>query len=297
MVVFLAQKDGVSHSSLPLTRRVAQEPCLAASLMPVVSCDLTCQNLPKVFATDASLGRGAVCSAEVSSEVRKSCWLNGDRNGEGGGPRRGSSRPCTSRRPPTFRGRHRSGPQTPLPSIPFVIDLLVEICGGAGVVSKAARSLGLSICVPIDVSLSPHFDILQPEFGTWLHSMIKAQGSPCPAPPSALQPTRVLEATRSRRALTGAIPGSCWGIGLPSDASSFSSLPGASASRLSSSSLVAQSLRGQSGGDALLHSRMCLIGSLPAVWMARPIGRSFGSWAAISALGDFRGAVAGTTRM
>ena len=48
----------------------------------------------------------------------------------------------------------------------------VEICGGAGVVSKAAAQLGMVVAPPLDISDSPHYDLRDVRFLEWIIFMI-----------------------------------------------------------------------------------------------------------------------------
>ena len=66
---------------MPLTRRLSQELVLASVLSVVACADLTAPLADRVFATDASLARGAACSCPVPPAVCRSLWQNGDRRG------------------------------------------------------------------------------------------------------------------------------------------------------------------------------------------------------------------------
>ena len=60
---------------------------------------------------------------------------------------------------------------SPAPSIDFSFDV-VEICGGSGVLSDALSREGLSVCVPIDLSRSPEFDITHVRLLEWVMFML-----------------------------------------------------------------------------------------------------------------------------
>ena len=47
-----------------------------------------------------------------------------------------------------------------------------EICGGSGVVSKEAAKLGMTVCPPIELSSSEHYDIANVKLIEWLSFMI-----------------------------------------------------------------------------------------------------------------------------
>lgn len=63
------------------------------------------------------------------------------------------------------------GASRPCKTLDFAFDF-VEICGGSGVLSKAASKRGLRVCAPIELSSSPHFDITNPSFLDWIMQMI-----------------------------------------------------------------------------------------------------------------------------
>ena len=62
-------KASPSQRAFPQTRRMAQELVLASVLSVFSSSDLSAPTLPTVFATDASLGRGATCSAVLQKDT------------------------------------------------------------------------------------------------------------------------------------------------------------------------------------------------------------------------------------
>ena len=50
--------------------------------------------------------------------------------------------------------------------------ILVEICGGSGVVSLQAAKLGLTVCPPIELSDSRHFNLQSPRLLEWICYML-----------------------------------------------------------------------------------------------------------------------------
>ncbi|CAE7423072.1 unnamed protein product [Symbiodinium sp. CCMP2592] len=54
---------------------------LSSVLSPFAAADLTAEQSPCIYATDASLARGAICSCTVDGPVARSLWQNGDRRG------------------------------------------------------------------------------------------------------------------------------------------------------------------------------------------------------------------------
>ena len=162
---------------LLLPRYVAQELVLASVLGLVAVSNVAVDYLPTIFATDASMSKGAVCSREVSPEVAELVWLGGDKRG------------CYTKLDPPFRALRRalgdfdeeegiihedlpsSAIQKPLE---FVFDF-VEVCGGSGVVSSAMAKLGHIVCTPIDLDRSSHFDLQNCMLVHWILHMVRTR--------------------------------------------------------------------------------------------------------------------------
>eukprot|EP00439_Symbiodinium_sp_Y106_P062726 s1976_g9.t1 len=72
---------GKAQQVVRQSRRLAQELVLGSVLAPACVSNLTARTLPRVFATDASLGRGAACSAPIPWTTARVLWLNADRRG------------------------------------------------------------------------------------------------------------------------------------------------------------------------------------------------------------------------
>ena len=128
----------------------------------------------RVYATDASLQKGAIVSRVVSPETAQVLWLGGDKKG------------CYTSLDPPFRAMRRAyeielnevetdpplAAQVSVPeSIDFVFDF-VEICGGVGSVSKALAARGYTVMPPNELSDSPHFDVREIKLIEWLCDMM-----------------------------------------------------------------------------------------------------------------------------
>lgn len=152
-------------------RSVAQELLLCASLAFVAGSDVSVPYLDHIFATDASLQKGAITSRQVSPSAARIAWLGGDKKG------------CYTKLDNPFAAALRSRgleddasepldlPQ-PTSGLDFSFDF-VEICGGSGVVSEHAARLGLIVCTPIELSDSPHFDLENPRLIEWICVMLQ----------------------------------------------------------------------------------------------------------------------------
>ena len=161
-----------AQTAVPQSRRLAQELVLASTLAPFFVSDLTAETLGKVYATDASLGIGAYCSAEVPQTVARSVWLNADRRG-------GYSRLDTGPRellraagvPSSFEDLDAEPPPAGR-QVPFDIDVL-PLGRPSAVFGESARACGLRLGPCIHTGASEHFDVTAPSFQVWLHSAMK----------------------------------------------------------------------------------------------------------------------------
>ena len=199
----LGSKDvSDARDVVKLPRKVADELALASVFS---LCALTGISVPyasRIYATDASLGRGAVTSRLAEPEVVETLWLGGDRKGAytrldnsfGEILKHLGEEPCSHEHDLTSHQLQESPipeekygrKQKPARSIDFAFDF-VEICGGSGVLSKAVAKLGFCVCTPIDLSRSPFFDLTDSSLLWWIFGMIKAKRfrSVCVEPPCA----------------------------------------------------------------------------------------------------------------
>lgn len=127
----------------------------------------------RIHAVDASLGLGAIVATDVPAAVASSLWLGGDKKGQilpldnpfreilaavGEEADEGESLP----------EKLTAGPPRPL----MMQCDFVEFFGGAGVISKAATSLGLTCAPPLDLSESSHYDLHGSRLLEWCCHML-----------------------------------------------------------------------------------------------------------------------------
>lgn len=67
------------NAALPLPRKVAQELSILAACVPVAVSNIAIKYSPTIYASDASLGLGAVTSAEVDESLVEVLWLGSDK--------------------------------------------------------------------------------------------------------------------------------------------------------------------------------------------------------------------------
>ena len=168
-----AKSADEAREVVPLTRKHADELVVAAALSPLCFADVSVRYNNRIYATDASLTRGAVVSRAAPEEVVKTLWLGGDR--KGGYTKLDSEVRSILRGVGEADDEALHAPEmfeSPARTIDFSFDF-VEICGGSGVVSKRAAELGLSVCTPIDISRSKHFDLVNLDLLWWILGMIR----------------------------------------------------------------------------------------------------------------------------
>ena len=157
---------------LHLPRRIAEELVLASVFAFVARTNVSVPYSKEVFATDASLKKGAVVSKVIDEEISRVIWLGGDKKGA-----------YTKLSNPFAAALQGLGIENDLvdgepekqeigAALDFSFDFC-EICGGSGVVSKAAAARGLIVCPPIELSDSRHFDLGDIRLMEWLCYMLQ----------------------------------------------------------------------------------------------------------------------------
>ena len=172
---------GKSESeTLLLPRGVAEEIVLASIFGFVATSNVQVPYLQRVFATDASMQKGAVVSRNVPLSLAKIIWLGGDKRGaytKLDNPFRAALRivgeevDFFGETDPSLLEWSWEAQKRDV-KIPFIFDFC-EICGGSGVVSAAASKRGLSVCPPIELSDSPHFNVESPRLMEWICYMLQ----------------------------------------------------------------------------------------------------------------------------
>ena len=173
--------DGAREDEiLKLPRPVAEELVLASILSFVAGTNVQVPYCDRIFATDASMRKGAVTSRRVDLTTAQIVWLGGDKRG------------AYTRLDNPFRAALRGlgydvdeqadadgqllaesfAVQRRDVRLDFSFDFC-EICGGSGVVSEAATKLGLTVMPPIELSDSPHFDLGSLRLLEWLCFMLQ----------------------------------------------------------------------------------------------------------------------------
>lgn len=180
--------DGKEEAEvLALPRATADELVLCSVFSFVTATDISVPYLSKIFCTDASLIKGAVCSRPVTEDTAVAMWLGGDKKGSYT-KLDSNFRAAVKTLDFSFDENHEDpldfglheGPWTsepachsfsPSASLDFSFDF-VEICGGSGVVSKEAAKLGMTVSAPIELSDSEFFNIKDYRLCEWVSYML-----------------------------------------------------------------------------------------------------------------------------
>ena len=152
-------------------RKSAEEIVLASVFSLIAVSDISVPYDTKIYATDASMSAGAIVEKEIDKGLNEVIWLGGDKKG------------CYTMMDSPARAMLRSlGDDTdelpvawefssPQKAPDFKFDV-VEICGGSGVLSQHLSKVGLNVCMPLDISYSPHFDLKNVDLLNWVLHML-----------------------------------------------------------------------------------------------------------------------------
>ena len=195
-VIAPGELDPLNPRLRMLPRKAAQEMQLLACLAPILGSNLAVPFSSEVFATDASMSKGGIVSAEVAQEVAAAVWRTA--------PKKGENLPMVS----SFHAVLKSHDVLHEVGRPVVADLeevfgiptgeapevedeffegeavapqrpiglyyqFIEVCGGSGVVTKALLQMAV-VCGPIfDLSFSQQYDLTQTRVVEWLVFMLE----------------------------------------------------------------------------------------------------------------------------
>ena len=162
-----------SNEVLTLSRAVAQELALCCALSFVACTDVSAPFSSRIFATDASLQKGAIVSKAVPETLSAILWLGGDKRGAY--TKLDNPFACALKHLGLEDAEEEDGGETPAvrPSagLEFAFDF-VEVCGGSGVVSAQMAQLGYAVCPPIELSDSKHYNMQSPRLLEWICFML-----------------------------------------------------------------------------------------------------------------------------
>ena len=160
-----------------LPRKAAEELVSLAALVPLISTNLAVPYSAVAYASDASLGSGAVVRGDLADKKVRSLWLTADKRGHYTKLDSGSSSLLRSlgEDPVDQDGEENHGQWTSPMKSPLLYFDFIEVCGGSGVLSRAALSLGLVVAPVLDLTYSPHYDFGDLRVLEWIMHMLSCQ--------------------------------------------------------------------------------------------------------------------------
>ena len=176
LFAFASRADDLNQKVvLCLERSIAQELALVSAVAPLIFSNIAVDYLAQVFATDASLEKGAIVSAPIALDLCERLWLTGDKKGAythlDNGFRavlRHLGEVDDDLDAPNPKACEVSPKKPPLMYFDFV-----EICGGAGKVADAMVRRGHSVAPVLDLSESPHYDLTSLRLLEWIIYMLE----------------------------------------------------------------------------------------------------------------------------
>ena len=157
---------------LQLPRLVAQEFVLLGILAPLMCADVAAPISTSIFASDASDLKGAVVRTEVDQDLARGLWRTGRK--KGGYTRLLSREKALLSKIDTLWEEEVPEEKIQHPGKPLAMRYhFIEICGGAGKVTKFAEREGLVVGPVIDIDRSPAFDFCLLQLLSWLCFMVE----------------------------------------------------------------------------------------------------------------------------
>ena len=166
-----------------LSRSAAQEMLLASALAPVFASNLSVPFLSTIFSTDASLEKGGITACEFENDLVEVAWRSADIKG-GNVPLLTSSQAILSAHDDLFEevGESRRGDECSAENgdgqgIERPLGLrfqLIEVCGGAGTVTRRLVTMAIA-CGPVfDLAINPCYDMADLLVLRWLYFMLES---------------------------------------------------------------------------------------------------------------------------
>ena len=180
MVAAEAERIKEGSHLVPLTRSVAQELVLLAIFSPLMVANVAADVSPWLFSTDASMEKGAIVKKKCTKELCYDLWLGAEKKGSYTKLSSGFSAALAAVGEETAgvaddgENYEEAAVEGPYKS-PLMYYDFIELYGGAGVVSKHASALGLSVAPPIDLSASQHYNLADVRLLEWVMEMIRCR--------------------------------------------------------------------------------------------------------------------------
>eukprot|EP00438_Fugacium_kawagutii_P001504 Skav202550 [mRNA] locus=scaffold2011:388236:392729:- [translate_table: standard] len=161
---------------LPLSRRAAEEMVLLACVAPLAVANIAVDYSKHLHLSDSSIEKGAFVSGHCSEKTAMALWQSSEKKGGYtmlDSPLRSRLKELLGEMEvPEEIGAVQCGTDS-IYKPPLLRFDFVEICGGAGEISKAAAALGLVVAPVLDLSDSNHYDLRGLRFLQWVVHMVE----------------------------------------------------------------------------------------------------------------------------
>ena len=168
-LVDLSQLDSANPKLIRLTRHVANELTLLSVLAPLMVSDVAVQICEEVFATDASLQKGAIVSCSPGRTIAEVLWKSCRSKG-------GYSKLLTREQvilPRRMDFEEFDVPKTEPVQRPLAFRFaFIEVFAGAATVTACMARRGYSVCNPIDISFDKELDVSKVHVLEWILHLI-----------------------------------------------------------------------------------------------------------------------------
>ncbi len=166
-----------SHEDLvPLPSKVSEELQMLAVFAPWMVTNIRVDYSRSLFATDASMSKGAVVETVVTEDEAKALWLGGDKKGNYvmlDNPFKQILRHLDEVDSEEENGfDDEDFLSSPPRERPFEFDF-VEICGGVGEISKAMSRRGAVVAPVLDLSASKQYNLKSIRLLEWVLCMVE----------------------------------------------------------------------------------------------------------------------------
>eukprot|EP00435_Cladocopium_sp_Y103_P051633 s1074_g16.t1 len=164
---------------IPLPRDVAEEFVMLSVLCPLMSTNLAAIIDDQIYATDSSDKIGAYCNRPAPQQLVRALWRTGRKRG--GYARMLTREEALIRKLDSQKQEHEFILSQELPQewvdppdrpIAFRYHF-VEVCGGAGKISKFIAESGWTVGPVLDLDTSPHYDLAGLELLRWIYFMLE----------------------------------------------------------------------------------------------------------------------------
>ena len=169
-LVDMSKFDASLPKMIGLSRQVATEFTLLSVLVPLCISDVAVDFCDRLFATDASLNKGAIVSARIDPKVMQVLWKSC--RSKGGYSKLLSPEQSVLARCIDFEEEPVIVEEPVRRPLAFRFDF-VEVFAGASTVTEKVAARGFSVCCPIDITISSELNMACVHVVEWLIHLVQ----------------------------------------------------------------------------------------------------------------------------